>query len=72
MREIRSEYGFIPFTSEEYQLSLKHLVNLALENEDTLYLINNCIWFLRDNKIILPAITTIEALVGSQSMKQKK
>lgn len=72
IREIKSEYGFVQFSSDKYQLSLKHLINLALENEDTLYLINNCIWFLRDNKIILPAITTIEALVWESKHEAEK
>lgn len=40
-----------------------YLINLVLENDDTLFLMDRCICFLRVNKVILPAITTIEGLV---------
>ena len=63
IKEIKNEYGYISFSSKEYSLSLKYVTNLAIENDDTLFLINSCICFLRENKVILPGITTLESLV---------
>lgn len=72
IKEIRSEYKFIAFTSIEYELTFKYISNLAFENEDTLYLFNECLNFLRNNKIIFPAITTIERLVWESKLHAEK
>lgn len=63
IKEIRDVCGYISFSQKEYELVSKYLTKLALENDDSIFLIDKCICFLRKNKIILPAITTIESLV---------
>lgn len=69
IKEIRDKYGYISFSHKEYNITLKYLINLALESDDTLFLIDRSICFLRENKIILPAITTIESLVWEAKEK---
>ncbi|MEG2618779.1 MAG: Tn3 family transposase [Bacilli bacterium] len=70
--EIKDKYGYISFSSIEPNLVLDYLIDLAIENDDTLFLIDRCIYFLRKNKIILPAITTIESLVWEVKEKAEK
>ena len=54
-------------------MSFKHLHQLALENGDAMHLLHECINFLRKNKIILPAITTLERMVWeARAMAEKK
>jgi TnpA family transposase len=73
LKEIRSEYGFVTFTLKEYRMAFKNLYQLALENGDAIHLLHECIDFLRKNKIILPAITTIERMVWeARAMAEKK
>ena len=72
IKEIRDKYGYISFSFLEHDKALGYLINLAIENDDTIYLIDKCICFLRQNKIILPAITTIEALVWESKEKAEK
>lgn len=73
LKEIRSEYDFVTFTLKEYRLTFKHLYQLALENGDAIHLLHECIDFLRKNKIILPAITTLERIVWeAREMAEKK
>ncbi|PMC34622.1 DDE transposase [Bacillus sp. UMB0899] len=73
LKEIRSEYDFITFTLREYRMTFKHLHQLALENGDAIHLLHECIDFLRKNKIILPAITTLERIVWeARAMAEKK
>lgn len=72
VKEIRNEYGFTLFTSKEYNITLDYLTELALENEDTLYLVDKSLHFLRKNKVILPAITTIESLVWKSKSQAEK
>ncbi len=51
----------------------KNLHQLALENGDAIHLLHECIDFLRKNKIILPAITTLERMVWeARAMAEKK
>lgn len=63
LKEIREEYGFTTFTTNDYRRLLKHLFKLALENGNTVHLIRAALDELRRLKIILPAITTIERVV---------
>ncbi|MCU5282032.1 MULTISPECIES: Tn3 family transposase [Bacillus cereus group] len=63
LKEIRNEYDLVTFTLKEYRMTFKHLYQLALENGDAIHLLHECIDFLRKNKIILPAITTLERMV---------
>lgn len=73
MKEIRSEYDFVTFTLSEYRMTFKYLHQLALENGDAIHLLHECIDFLRKNKIILPAITTLERMVWeARAMAEKK
>lgn len=73
LKEIRNEYNFVTFSFKEYRLTFKYIFKLASENEDTMYLLNECLNFLRKNKIILPAMTTIERLVWeSKRISEKK
>lgn len=73
LNEIRDEYKFISFTADEYKLTLEYVSRLALENENTIYLITECLDFLRKNRIILPAITTLERLIWeSKEYAEKK
>ena len=73
LKEIRSEYDFVTFTLKEYRMAFKHLHQLALENGDAIHLLHECIDFLRKNKIILPAITTLERMVWeARAMAEKK
>ncbi|WP_096203138.1 Tn3 family transposase [Bacillus sp. FJAT-45350] len=73
LKEIRSEYDFLTFTLKEYRMTFKHLHQLAFENGDAIHLLHECIDFLRKNKIILPAITTLERMVWeARAMAEKK
>lgn len=73
LKELRSEYDFVTFTLREYRIALKHLHQLAFENGDAIHLLHECIDFLRKNKIILPAITTLERMVWeARAMAEKK
>lgn len=73
LKEIRNEYEFVTFTLKEYRMTFKHLYQLAFENGDAIHLLHECIDFLRKNKIILPAITTLERMVWeARAMAEKK
>ncbi|MFH6685177.1 Tn3 family transposase, partial [Bacillus amyloliquefaciens] len=73
LKELRSEYDFVTFTLREYRIAFKHLHQLAFENGDAIHLLHECIDFLRKNKIILPAITTLERMVWeARAMAEKK
>lgn len=73
LKEIRSEYDFVTFTLKEYRMTFKHIHQLALENGDAIHLLHECIDFLRKNKIILPAITTLERVVWeARAVAEKK
>ncbi|WP_094701486.1 Tn3 family transposase [Brevibacillus laterosporus] len=73
LKEIRSEYDFLTFTLKEYRMTFKHLHQLALENGDAIHLLHECRDFLRKNKIILPAFTTLERMVWeARAMAEKK
>ncbi len=73
LKEIRNEYGFITFTLKEYRMIFKHIYQLALENGDAIHLLHESIDFLRKNKVILPAITTLERMVWeARAMAERK
>lgn len=63
LKEIRDEYGFTTFTTNDYRRLLKFLFQQALENGNAVHLIRVALDELRRSKIILPAITTIERVV---------
>lgn len=54
-------------------MTFKHLHQIALENGDAIHQLHECIDFLRKNKIILLAITTLERMVWeAREMAEKK
>ncbi|MES5865971.1 Tn3 family transposase [Bacillus cereus group sp. RP32] len=63
LEEIRKEYGYRNFTILDYRRISKFLQPYALENGNTMYLIQTALQELRKEKIILPAIPTIERAV---------
>lgn len=63
IKEIREEYGYRNFSSEQYDYLLDHLMQRALENGNSMHLIDIALSTLRQSKIILPAMSTIEKVV---------
>ena len=60
LEEIKKIYGFKSFAIKEYRHLLKLLYQTALVNDTPAYLIETAIKSLKKDKIILPAIATIE------------
>ena len=73
LKKIRDLYGFRFFNDTDDALLQDYLMPLAMENDHILRLINLSIERLREQKIILPGITTIEYIVSevSQSAENK-
>ena len=71
IRELKKEYGYRSFSTNDYKFLLKDIVNLSFENSDSLFLINKALDYLREKKIILPAITTLENLVWEAKNKSE-
>ncbi|MDQ7259203.1 Tn3 family transposase, partial [Bacillus thuringiensis] len=71
--EIRTEYGYQNFSSEYKETLLQFLVQQAMDNNNTLYLIEITISTLRKMKVILPAMYVIEDIVweAKQQADQK-
>ena len=65
LKEIRDTYEFQPFSIQEYRRVFQRLTQQALENDDALDLIRSAISLLRQEKVILPAMTTIEHVAWS-------
>lgn len=63
LEEIRQAYGYRNFTIPEYRSLSNNMLKYALENGNAIYLIRTAIDELRKQKIILPAMTTIERVV---------
>lgn len=72
IKELKKEYGYSSFSTNDPKFLLKYLVNLAFENNDSLFLMNQSLEYLRKKKIILPAITTLENLVWEAKNKSEK
>jgi len=72
LKEIREYYGYISFTDKEYEMSFNYILKLSFENDNTMYLINECLNFLRVNKIIFPAITTLEKLIWEAKVEAEE
>ena len=73
LEEIRQAYGFRNFTSREYQSNFRIILNYALENGNADYLLWVSVDELRKQKIILPAMTTLERIVwGARERADKK
>lgn len=71
VKEIREVYGLTLFNDNHKKDVEEFLINLALENDNNFFMIDRCIDFLRTNKVILPAITTIESLVWESKKKSE-
>jgi TnpA family transposase len=71
--EIREEYGYINFSAEHKESLLNHLTQQAMENSNSLYLIEIALSTLRKSKVIFPAIYVIENIVweAKQQANQK-
>ena len=63
MEEIRKHYGFSNFSAQSYRVISQALLPHAIENSNALFLIRMTLEEMRKQKIILPAMTTIERLV---------
>lgn len=63
LEEIRQLYGYRNFTIREYRVLSQFILEAAMENGKTDYLIRLAIDELRKQKIMLPAMTTIERFV---------
>ncbi|HML84491.1 MAG TPA: DUF4158 domain-containing protein, partial [Bacteroidales bacterium] len=64
MQTIREIYGYNPFTENDNLNLEKYLLPYAMENDNSIRLIKLTIGYLREQKIILPGITTIERIVS--------
>ena len=73
LQKLREIYGFRFFNDTDQSLLQEYLMPLAMENDHVLRLIKLSIERLREQKIILPGITTIEYIVSevSQSAEDK-
>lgn len=60
LKEIRDTCGYQSFSIQAYRRVFQHLTKQALENDHALDLIRSAISLLRQEKVILPAMTTIE------------
>lgn len=67
--EIRHAYGFKNFTALEYRKVSQTLLQHAMENGNATYLIQKAIDELRQQKIILPAMTMIERITWETRLK---
>ena len=72
MKEIKEEYNFTSFGEIEQKKVFNYIYKLSLENDNTLYLFDECLNFFRKNKIILPGITTLENLIWEAKNEAKK
>lgn len=63
MEEIRKHYGFSNFSVQLYRVISQELLPHAIENGNAMSLIRITLEEMRNRKIILPAMTTIERLV---------
>src|SRR5699024_752762 len=59
LQEIRQGYGYRNFTLNEYRNISRFLVQRAMENNSTIHLLQTAIDEMRQQKIILPNITTL-------------
>jgi TnpA family transposase len=63
MEEIRHVYGYQNFSAGKYREAAQFLLKHALQNGNFMYLLRTVQEELRNRKIILPGMTTIERLV---------
>lgn len=63
IEEICTWYGYRPFTNTESQALEEYIEEKAIASDEPFSLVKSGIDFLRNKKIILPGITTIERIV---------
>ncbi|MDT2688432.1 MULTISPECIES: DUF4158 domain-containing protein [Enterococcus] len=63
LEELRQQYGYKNLSFSTYRIIAHYTLQCALENGNTDYLIRSTIEELRRQKVILPAMTTIERIV---------
>lgn len=64
LQEIQKIYGYKSFTENDSIKLDEYLMPYAMENDNSIRLIRLAIEYLREQKIILPGITTIEKIVS--------
>ena len=62
--EIKHTYGYVDFSEEHYHEIYSFLMPYALENDNSMRLIQIVIRELKNQKIVLPGITSLEKLVS--------
>jgi TnpA family transposase len=72
LEEIRQVYGYRNFNNSDYRSISNALLKFALENGNSMYLVRTAINLLRKEKIILPAIPTIERMVWLARTRAEK
>ncbi len=63
LEEIRQVYGYQNFSASKYRETAQFLLQHALQNGNSMYLLHIIQEELRNRKIILPSMTTLERLV---------
>ncbi|WP_010268023.1 Tn3 family transposase, partial [Paenibacillus senegalensis] len=63
LEEIRRKFGFTNFTASHHKRLVNLLYDKAWEHDNPAELMEQAIGWLRENKIILPAISTLERIV---------
>lgn len=63
LEELRQQYGYKNLSFSTYRIIAHYTLQCALDNGNTDYLIRSTIEELRRQKVILPAMTTIERIV---------
>lgn len=72
LEELRQHYGYQNLSFRTYRIIAQYTLQCALENGNTDYLIRLTIEELRRQKIILPAMTTIERIVWGRHVNEQK
>lgn len=72
LEEIRQLYGYRNFNNSDYRTVSNALLKSALENGNAMYLVRTAIDLLRKEKVILPAIPTIERMVWLARTRAEK
>ena len=72
LKELKDKYGYISFENKESIELFKYLYDLSLENNETIFLFQSAINFLKLNKIIYPGITTIEKIIWKAKFRSEQ
>ncbi|MDQ0495291.1 TnpA family transposase [Paenibacillus brasilensis] len=72
LEELRQVFGYRNFDMHAYRTASQLLLKHAMENGNSMYLIQSTIGILREKKIILPVVSTIERLVWETRRAEKR